>query len=70
MRLNLAFIVLLLTASTSTSIVWRNFAIARDGDPFARIVVLVGSLLALASAVLLARIVTKVSAVRRGGKGS
>jgi len=65
MRLNLMFIMLLLTASTATSLVWRNFIIARDGDPLARIVVLIGAPVALASVVLLARIVTKVSAARR-----
>lgn len=70
MRLNLAFIVLLLTASTATSLVWRNLTVARDGDLTARVVVLIGAPVALLCVVLLARIVTKVRSAQRGGKGS
>lgn len=70
MRLNLAFILLLLTASTATSLMWSNFTMARDGDSFARVVAFVGAPVALASLVLLGRIVTKVSAARRAGRRS
>jgi choline-glycine betaine transporter len=68
-RLNLTFIVLLLTASTATSLVWQNFTAARDGDPVGRVMVFVGVPVALASVVLLGRIVTKVNSPRPGRRG-
>ena len=70
MRLNLTFILLLLTASTATSLVWRNFAVARDGDAVARLMVFVGVPVALLCAVLLGRIVTKVRSARHGKRES
>ena len=69
MRLNLTFMLLLLTASIPTSLVWENFAAARDGDAAARVVVFLGAPVALVSFVLLARIVTRVRSAR-GDRGS
>ncbi len=59
MRLQAAFLVLLLTASTATSIVWRDFAGARNGNTEARLLVVTLALVALLSITLLGRIVLK-----------
>jgi hypothetical protein len=61
---------LLLTASIATRLVWENFAVARDGDAAARVAVFLGAPVALVSFVLLARIVTKVRSARHGKRES
>jgi hypothetical protein len=65
-RLNLMFVLLLLTATTATSLVWQSFTAARDGDPVGRVMVFVAAPVALAAVVLLGRIVTKVNSARPG----
>jgi hypothetical protein len=67
LRLNAAFLLLLLAATAATGLLWGNFAAARDGALAARIVVLLAAPVALISTALLGRIVVKVSAMRRDG---
>ncbi len=68
MRLTISFVVLLLAASTATSLVFRNFSTARGGDSEARIAVFFGAPIALVALVLLSRIMLKVFAARRAVK--
>lgn len=68
MRLNAAFLLLLLVATAATGLAWGDFAAARDGALGARIVVLLAAPVALISTALLGRIVVKVSAMRRDGE--
>ncbi len=65
MHLNVAFLLLLLTASTAVSVVWQSFSAARAGDTVAAIVVLAGVSAGLLSGVLLGRIIVRVSAAKR-----
>lgn len=67
MRLQASFVLLLLIAATATTIVWRDFAAAREGDTLARFLVLALSPAALMSITLLGRIVLKVRNVRDAG---
>jgi hypothetical protein len=67
MRLNAAFLLLLLVATAATGLVWGDFAAALDGALAARVLVLLAAPVALISTALLGRIVVKVSALRRDG---
>jgi membrane associated rhomboid family serine protease len=69
-RLNLAFVLLLVTASTAISVVWQSFSAATGGDLVASLVVAAGVLSGLAAGVLLGRIIVKVSAARRATRES
>ncbi len=60
MRLQASFLLLLIAATTATSIIWRNFAAAREGDPPARFLIFALAPVALVSIVLLGRIIMKV----------
>lgn len=68
MRLQASFLLLLLIASTATSIIWKDFGSARDGDAVARAVVFSVTPVALVSVVLLGRIILAVGALRRRAK--
>jgi hypothetical protein len=65
MRLQVTFVGILLVASASTSLVWRNLDVARDGDAWARLLVFALALVSAVSLVLLGRIVSKA---RRPGR--
>jgi len=66
MRLQLSFIALLLIASISTSVIWKNLATARDGDDAATIAVFTALPAAFVSILLLCRIVLRALAARHG----
>lgn len=66
MRLQLSFVLLLLIASISTGVIWKNLATAREGEELARVMVFPLALLAAVSMVLLMRIVIKVKS--HGGR--
>ncbi len=68
MRLQISFVLLLIAATTATSVVWRDFAVAREGDTGARLLIFTMALVALISIALLARIVLKVKNVRLQGR--
>jgi len=68
MRLQISFILLLISAATATSIIWRDFGVAREGDTDARLLIFTMALVALISIALLARIVLKVKNVRLQGR--
>jgi hypothetical protein len=70
MRLNLIFLLLLVTASTSVGVVWQSFEAMRSGDIGADIVFGASAAIGLTSSVLLGRIILKVSAANRVGKES
>lgn len=61
MRLQLTFVLLLLTSSTATSLAWRNFARARSGDALGQALVFVAATIAVLSFTLLARIIVTAS---------
>lgn len=61
MRLLLTFVSLLVVGSTAVALSWGDFALARDGQTGARIVVLVSGSAAFCSLALLARIVYRIS---------
>jgi hypothetical protein len=67
MRLNAAFLFLLLVATAATGLVWGDVASARDGALGARVSVLLAAPVALIAITLLGRIIVKVSALRRDG---
>jgi len=69
MRLQISFILLLITAATATSIIWRDFAAAREGDPLPRLLVFALAPVALVTVLLLGRIVMKVKSTPDRGKG-
>lgn len=66
MRLLTSFVVLLLVAATASTLVWQNLVAARAGETTARMVTFIAAPLAFAAVVLLARIVLRVFALRRG----
>ncbi len=68
MRLQISFILLLIIDATATSIVWRDFAPAREGEPLARLLVFTLTPIALISSALLARILLKAKNVRLQGR--
>ena len=68
MRLTFSLFGLLVVASTSVSLFWRNLGAVEDGAT-AAVVVLVSGMTVLVSIGLLARIVVKTSAVRQRVKG-
>lgn len=68
MRLQVSFVVLLLIAATATSVTWREFSAARDGDTGARMIVLALAPVGAAALVLLGRIIVRVQAAGRPGE--
>lgn len=69
MRVLFSFLVLLFIATLAMGVVWGNFAEARGGDAGARAIAFLAVPVALISFTLLSRIVSKVSAGHRAGKG-
>ena len=69
MRLQISFILLLITAATATSIIWRDFAAAREGDPLPRLLVFALAPVALVTIFLLGRILMKVRGARNRVRG-
>jgi len=69
MRLQISFILLLITAATATSIIWRDFAAAREGDLLPRLLVFALAPVAPVAIFLLGRIVMKVKSTPDRGKG-
>ena len=69
MRLWIAFVVLLTLATLGTGLLMQNFTSARGGDPGARLVVFAAAPVSWLSFLLLARIVLRVDAARRAGRG-
>jgi hypothetical protein len=68
MRLNIAFLTLLVTATLAAGLELKEFPLARDGDVIARAIAFgIAPVLAI-SVGLLTRIVSRVDAVRRAGK--
>lgn len=64
MRLNVAFLVLLLVAATATSVAWRATAAALAGDAAAWLSVAIATPVGLAALALLIRIVGRVTRAR------
>jgi hypothetical protein len=68
MRLNIAFLALLVTATLASGLGLKEFPLARDGDPLARAIVFPAALILAVAVVLLVRIVSRVEDLRRAGK--
>lgn len=64
MRIQIAFVLLLLLAATATSVAWREFASARSGDGSAQVLVPVLAAVGTVAFFLAARIVLKVQTAR------
>ncbi len=67
MRLQLTFMLLLIVAASAVSIVWQDLSAARGGEILPRILVLGAFLVALASTLLLARIILRTPRKSRTG---
>ncbi len=70
MRLNIAFFTLLTIATIAVGIELLDFRAARQGGVLDRVVVFAGALVALVAIILLTRILVRVDAARRPGRGS
>ena len=68
MRLNIAFLALLVIAMLASGLELKEFPLARDGDVLARAIVFAAAPVLAVSVTLLTRIVSRVDAVRRAGK--
>lgn len=68
MRLNVAFLTLLVTATLAAGLVLKAFPLARDGDALARAIVFAAAPVLAVSVTLLTRIMSRVDAVRRAEK--
>ena len=70
MRLNIAFLVLLATATLASGLELKELPLARNGDALARAIAFPAALVLAAAVVLLVRIVSRVEDLRRAGKES